>query len=117
MKLTVKAPKLYCVITGEKAVKVQEVVAAVVIMLVAALAVAFVPNLLNHSHGLRLAAVHFVDQYAVHLLAVVHPLRRYLKCLVKKVILAGDDVNKVSDAPWCMVGTIKVNVDFMQSFT
>ena len=101
MKLTVKSPKLYCVIAGEKAVKVQEVVATVVIMLVAAFAVAFVPNLLNCSHGLRLAAVHFVDQYAVHLLAIVHPLRRNLKRLVKKVILAGDDVNKVSDAPWC----------------
>lgn len=86
-------------------------------MLVATFTVAFVPYLLNFSHGFRLATVHFVNQYAVHLFAVAHPLRRYLKCLVKKVILAGDDINKFSDAPWCVVGTVEVNVDVMQSFT
>ena len=79
-------------------------------MPVAAFTVAFVPNFLNRSHGFRLATVHFIDQYAVHLLAIIHPLWRYLKCLVKEVILAGDDVNKVSDAPWCVVGTVEVNV-------
>lgn len=74
-------------------------IAAVVVVLVAALAVAFVPNLLDLAHGLRLAAVHLVDQYAVHLLAVLHPLGSNLERLVEKVVFACDYVDEVSDAP------------------
>ncbi len=86
-------------------------VPAVVVMPVAALAIASVPNLLDGPHGLGLAAVHLFNQKGIHLLAVVHPGRGYLQSLVKKVVLAGDDVHKVPYALRRVVRAVQVDVN------
>ena len=68
MKLAVKTSKFNCMVSGKKAVKVEEMVAAVVVMSASTLAVTLVPNVLNLSHGFRLFVVHLLNQNAVHLL-------------------------------------------------
>ena len=78
---------------------IKEMVAAAVVMLPAGLAVSRVPNLLNAPKGLGLRVVHLLDQVGVHLLAVAHPFLLNGQRLVEKVVLAGDDVHEVSDAP------------------
>ena len=111
VKLAVEASQLHRAVAGEKAVQVEEVVAAVVVMPVAAFTVALVPDLLNRPQGFGLSAVHLLHQQAVHLLAVAHPLRRNLQRFVEKVILAGDDVHEVADAARRVACPVKVEVD------
>jgi len=92
----------------KKAVQVQKVVAALMVVTAAAFQVAFVPELLKFPHGFRLSDVYLFHQSIIHLLAKSHPFRLYLQGLVKKVILAGDDVDEVSNASWCMVRPVQV---------
>ncbi len=68
------------------------------VVAVRAFVVTLVPDFLNRPHGLGFSAVHLFNQQAVHLLAVVHPLRCDLERRVEKVVLAGDDVHEVADA-------------------
>ena len=75
MKFAIEPSKFNCMVSGKKAVKVEEMVAAVVIMSASTLAVALVPNVLNLSHGSRLFTVYLLNQNAVHLFAVAHSLR------------------------------------------
>mgnify|MGYP000898945444 CR=1 FL=1 len=117
VQLAVEAAKLNRMIAVKKAVQVQKMVPAIVIMAAAAFVVTRVPDILYRRHRLGFQPVHFIHQGRVHLLAEPHPFRLYLQSFVKKVVLAGDDVDKVSDAPGRMVGTVQVNMDVMQSFT
>ena len=111
MEFTVKTPKLNCAVAVEKTVEVKEMVAAVVVVRSSAFAVSLVPKALNLRHCGWLPAVDFVYQNAVHLFAVSHSFRCNLQSLVEKVILACDDVDKVSQAPWGMACAIKVDVN------
>lgn len=86
-------------------------VPAAVVMGAAAGIVTRVPNLFQFSHGLRLFPVHGFHQRAVHLFAELHPRRVNLKGLVEKIVLAGDDVDKVPDAARRMVRAIEVNIN------
>jgi DHA3 family macrolide efflux protein-like MFS transporter len=83
LMFAIEPSKFNCMVSGKKAVKVEEMVAAVVIMSASTLAVALVPNVLNLSHGSRLFTVYLLNQNAVHLFAVIHSLRCNLKCFIK----------------------------------
>jgi phosphoribosylformylglycinamidine synthase len=83
MKFAIESSKFNCMVSGKKAVKVEEMVAAVVVMSASTLAVTFVPNILNLSHRFRLFTVYLLNQNAVHLFAVIHSLRCNLKCFIK----------------------------------
>ena len=111
VELAVEAAEFNRMVAGEKAVQVQKMIAAVVVVPVAALTVALVPDVLKLSHCLRSAAVHLFHQKGVHLFAVGHAVRFNLQGLVEKVVFAGNDVDEVTNASWGMVATIKVNVD------
>lgn len=103
VKCAVEAPKLYGMMAMKEAVQIEEVVAAAVVVLSAPPPVLFVPDGLNLLEGLRLEQIHLFHQIGVHFLAVLHPLRRNLQCFVEKVVVAGDDVDEVADAPGCVV--------------
>ena len=72
-------------------------------MCASAFAIAFVPDVLDFVEGGRLFAIHFLYQSFIHSLAESCSLRFDLKCLVKKVVLACDNVYEVADASWCVV--------------
>jgi hypothetical protein len=65
----------------------------------------------SYSDTIWVAAVQLFHQKGVHLFAVGHPLRHSLQCLVKKVVLAGDDVDKIADAARRMHAAVEVNVN------
>lgn len=111
VELRVKAPQLDRMVSGKKTVQVEKMVAAVVVMPVTAFAVALVPDVLDFPHCFRLTAVQLFHQQGVHLFAVGHSLRRNLQRLVKKVVLAGDDVDKVSDTARRVLAAVEVNVN------
>ena len=98
-------------VAGKKAVQVQEMVAAAVVVAAAAFAVPFVPNALDLREGLWLALVHPVDQVGIHLFAKAHPVWFNLQRLIEKVVLAGDDVDKVADAFGRVVCAVEVYMD------
>ena len=111
MQGAVEAPQLYRVVAMEETVEIEEVVAAVMVMGVAVAPVTLVPDTLDLREGLGLDAVHPLHQIGVHLLAVAHPLRCDLQGFVEQIVVAGDDVDKVADAPRCVAGAVKVDVD------
>ena len=81
-------------------------VPAVVVMGASAFAVALVPNALNRRHGFGLTPIHLLNQCCIHLFAKPHPVRSNLQCFIEKVILAGDNVDKITDASRCVVCTV-----------
>ena len=87
VKFAVEASKFNRMVSCEKAVEVKEVVAALMVVLVSRISVAFVPNVLDAVQGLRLFAVHRFNKVAVHLLAEPCSVGVDLECLVEKVVL------------------------------
>jgi len=111
MKLRVKPPQFDRVVAGKKTVQVEKMVAAMVVVPVAAFAVALVPEVLDFPHCFRFAAVQLFHQKGIHLFAVGHSLRCNLQCFVKKVVLAGDDIDKIADAARRVLTAIEMNVN------
>ncbi len=107
----VEATKLNGMVAVEETVQIEEVVATVVIMGFPHSTVALIPNALNLREVFRLDGVHSFDQVGIHLFAVAHPCRSDLQGFVKQIIAAGNEIDKVADAPWGMVGSIKMDVD------
>jgi hypothetical protein len=68
------------------------------VMGASAFAVTFVPDALNRRHGFGLTPIHLLNQCRIHLFTKPHPVRLNLKCFIEKVVLAGDNVNKITDA-------------------
>lgn len=75
------------------------------------IAVPLIPYFFDVAHGLWLAFVHFGNQSRIKRFAEPHPLWLNLQGFVEKVILAGDDINKVPNAARRMVRAIKVKVN------
>jgi hypothetical protein len=98
------------VVAVPKAVQVQKVVAAFMVVAAAAFAVAFVPEFLKPPHGFWFSGVNLFHQGGVHLLAESHPFMLNLQGLIKKVVLAGDDIDEVPNAPGRMIRAVQVNV-------
>jgi alanine racemase len=96
---------------------IKKVVPAIMVMGASAFAVTFVPDALNRRHGFGLTPIHLLNQCRIHLFTKPHPVRLNLQCFIEKVILAGDNVNKIADASRCVVCTVYMDMDFMQSFT
>lgn len=111
VQYAVEAPKLHRVVPGEKAMQVEEVVSALVVVGVAAVAIPGVPDFLDLLKGARLGFVHPAHHVLIHLLAVPHPAWFYLQGFVEKVVFAGDDVDEVSDAPGRVRRTVKVDMN------
>ena len=111
MKRAVEAPKLHRVVAVKETVQVKEVVAAAVVVLVAVFPVALVPDAFDLGESSWFDAVHPFYQISVHFLAVAHPLGFDLQRLIEQVVVAGDDVDEVADAPWGMVGSIQVDMN------
>jgi hypothetical protein len=96
---------------------IKKMVPAIVIMGASAFAVTLVPDALNRSHGFGLTPVHLFNQSLIHLLAKPHPIRLNLQCLIEKVVLAGDNVDKITDASRRVVCPVYMDMNLMQSFT
>jgi alanine racemase len=96
---------------------IKKVVPAIMVMGASAFAVTFVPDALNRRHGFGLTPIHLLNQCRIHLFTKPHPVRLNLQCFIEKVILAGDNVNKIADASRCVACTVYMDMDFMQSFT
>ena len=90
--------------------QIEEMIPRLMIVKVTALVVALVPNGLKLTEGLWPAAVHFLNQVAVHLFAVAHPPRLYLQSLIKQVIFTGDDIYEVTDTLRCVRSAVQVDV-------
>ena len=86
-------------------------VPAIVVMGASAFAVTFVPYTFNRRHGFGLTPVHLLNQCCIHLFAKPHPVRCNLQCLIEKVILAGDNVDKITDASRCVVCTVYMDMN------
>ena len=111
MERPIKAPELHGMVAVEEAVQVEEVVAALMVVAVPAPGIFLVPDILKLLHGSGLCLVHPLHQPQVRLLAVAHPFRCDLQRLVEQVIMAGDDVDEVADAPYGMSLPIQVDMD------
>ena len=111
MQGAIEAPQLHRVVAMEETVEIEEVVAAVMVMGVAGSTVALVPNALDLREGLGFDAVQPLHQIGVHLLAVAHPLRGNLQGFIEQIVVTGDNVDKVADAPRGVIRTIEVDVD------
>ena len=107
----VEAPELHGMVAVEEAVQVEKVVAAVMVVAVPVPGIFLIPDILNLLHGFGLRLVHPLHQPQVHLLAVAHPLRCDLQCLIEQIIMAGDDVDKVTDTPDSVLRPVQVDVD------
>ncbi len=111
VKGAVEPSQLNRAVSVEKAVKVEEMVAAVVVMGISRSVVAVVPDVLNGLKIQFLDSVQFLDQFTVHLLAESCPFGVDLQGFVKEVVLACDDVDEVLDALRCVVRSVKVDVN------
>ena len=83
MKIAVKAPEFNGVVTIEEAMKIEEMVSAIVVVMPSALGISGIPNILNFSHSLRLLLIDLFDQIVVHLLAVPRSSRLNLQSLIE----------------------------------
>ena len=96
----------------EEAVEIEKVVAAAVVVLVAMLCTILrIPDTLNVRKGRGSGLVHLLYQPNVHLFTVAHPLRFDLQSLVEQIVMAGNDVYKVTDTSRRVVGSVQVDVD------
>ena len=86
-------------------------VPAVVVMGTPAFAVTLVPDALNCRHGFGLTPVHLFNQCRIHLLAKPYPVRLNLQCLIEKIILAGDYIDKIADAARRVVCPVYMDMD------
>lgn len=107
----VEASQLNRVVSVEKAVEVQEMVAAVVVVGCAASPIALVPNVLKGAHGGWLSFLDFVDQAFVDLLAITLPCWVDVQGFVKKVVACVNDVDEVLDGCEVVAGAVEVDVD------
>ncbi len=111
VKLRVEPAQFDRMVAGEKAVQIAKMVAAAVVVRRAAAMIAGIPNLLDLLEGLGFLPVHLLYQVGVHLFAVADTLRFNLQRLVKQVVVACNDVDKVPDAPRRVVRPIQVYMD------
>lgn len=107
----VKAAQLHRVIAVEEAVQIEKVVAAVVVVRIAGSTILAVPNLLHLRERPGLFLVQLSHHIGVHLLAVIHPIRRNLESLVEQVVAGSNEVHKVPQAPGRMVVAVQMDVD------
>ena len=96
----------------EEAVEIEKVVAATVVVLVATLCTILrIPDTLNVHKGRGSGLVHLLYQPNVHLFTVVHPLRFDLQSLVEQIVMAGNDVYKITDTSRRVIAPVQVDVD------
>lgn len=86
---------------GKGGMEVQAVIAGVVVMAVSAIRVFCVPDVRKLRHCLGLPAVDGFKQFLVGLFAVTKASWVYLKCFVKNVLLACDDVDDIAEGLRC----------------
>lgn len=111
VKRAVESPELHRAVAMEETVQVQKVVSAAVVVLIAAFPITLVPDGFDLVEGGGLGLVHPFHQISVHLLAVTHSLRLNLQCLIEQVVVAGNDVDEVTDASRGVVGAVQVDMD------
>lgn len=107
----VEASELHGVVTVEEAVQIEKVVAAVVVMLLTPLVIALIPDILNLLKARWFGCIQPFYQIGIHFLTVAHPLRRNLERLVKEVVMTGDNVDEVPDAPGGVVEAVQMDMD------
>lgn len=111
MKLAVEAAKLHRVVPGEKAVQVQKMIAAGMVVAFPTFVISGVPDSFNIAHGFWLHAVHSGNQIRVQRFAEPHAVRLDLQGFIEKVVLAGDDIDKIPDAARRMVRAVEMNMN------
>ena len=111
VKLAVEAAKFHRVVPGEKAVQVQKMIAAGMVVALPAFVVSGVPDSFDIAHGFGFHAVHSGNQIRVQRFAEPHPVRLDLQGFVEKVVLAGDDIDEVADAARRMICAVQMNMN------
>jgi hypothetical protein len=111
VQLAVESPKLYRVVSREKAVQVEEVVSAGMVMLISGFVVILVPNVSDLLQRFRPPCSDSLDQPCVHGFAISQPFGFYLQSFVKKVVLRSDDIDEVPYAVRGVVRSVKVDMD------
>ena len=94
VEFAIEAPKFDGVVSREETMEVKEVISAIVIMGVPASVVSLVPYVGKLSQCLRMFLIDVGNQMFIHLLAEPHPLLLDFQSLIKKVVLASNDVNE-----------------------
>ena len=96
---------------GKGSVKVQSMVAGVVVMVISAVWVFGVPNVRKLRHGRRLLAVDGFQQFLVGFFAVAKARWFYLQGFVQDVFLACHDVDEIAQGLRCEPLCPDMNVD------
>ena len=75
VKCAVEPPELHRPMPMEETVKIEKMIAAVVVVLVAVFPITLIPDVLNIGKGFGLRPVQPLNQPGVHFLTIAHPLR------------------------------------------
>ena len=106
MEFAIETPKLDSVVASEETMEVKEVIPTIVVVCIPASVITLVPYVGKLSQSLRMFFIDVSNQMLIHLLAEPHPLLLDFKSLIKKVVLASDDVDEVPNGPYVMVSAI-----------
>ena len=97
VKNAVESSKLNRVMSLKKAVEVQEMISAVMVMCVSVVVISFVPNIRNLRHCARFSGVEFSYEPLIKSLTIIDSALLDLKCFLQKVVFGCDNIYKVSD--------------------
>ena len=75
MERAVEPSQLHRLVSVEKAMEVEKMITAVVVVLVAVFPIPLIPDTFDVRKGCGLGLVHPLNQPDIHLLTVAHPLR------------------------------------------
>ena len=91
----VEPSKFHSFVSVEETMKVAKIVSTGMVMGISCSAVSFVPDVLNSLHGFGIFSADLINQYGIHFLAVSKSFGIYLQCLVKKVVFAVNNFDKI----------------------
>ena len=111
MECAVKTAKFNCVVPMKETMKIEKMVAAVMVVAITVSAITGVPNLFKLCECSGFLLVHAFYQVGIHLFAIPHALILNLKCFVEQIIAASDEVNEITDGSWRVRRTVEVDMD------
>ena len=111
MKSAVKSAKLNRVVSMKETMKIEKMVATVMVVAITVSAITGVPNLFKLCECSGFLLVHAFYQVGIHLFAIPHTLIFNLKCFVEQIIAAGDEVNEITDGSRSVCRTVEMDMD------
>lgn len=111
MKFAVETAKFNRVVAMKETMRIEKMVATIMVMAVSVTAIACIPNFFKLCECSRPPPVHALHEICVHFLAVPHALRFDLKCFVEQIISTGDEIDKVANGYRRVWSTIEMDMD------